>query len=541
MSAGKTVDFRYLNSLSTANKENDKASKRRAFRYFGALAFCSFCILIVWMSFSDYELLNFKWSNVAVSVSCDHEFHSPECEYDMTRSKQYCARETVGGYEGKFYGHDKFNLRQVIILIRHGDRSSIHKMPNSKVLSKNSTKYFHPDAIHYVPLLNSFEIKSLGDTSISNSLDSTKIFSVSDRSSPPGILSTTGFMQHINQGRYLHKAYSSFLSTVDPFSTSLYVRSTYYDRTIQSAAALLLTMFPTLGTPATAGKLIPIHVHPEHSSEHMHGVGSILTSKKDGGDAVLQGSCKAASAFTEMQAKNFATSDIVMMSLEKRFGSGIRHMLPTEMADSLLPYKCHGLSMPCAVDASDGSCAPVTDTLLEALMREGDKWYCDRYAGARGGLNGTLLSMHPFLSEILSLLRASAEADTLHVPKALALFSGHDTVVGSTLAALGVFQKHCRWPKYASRVAIELWTPLVPVSKDPRVRPAGAAVRVLYNGLDVTRDIPACAVAMPSSLRGGPSAAFPPLCPLEAFGRQVIGSLGSHKSFEAACAAAVPS
>lgn len=267
----------------------------------------------------------------------------------------------------------------------------------------------------------------------------------------------------------------------------------------------------------------------------MHGVGSILTSKKDGGDAVLQGSCKAASTFTEMQAKSFATSDIVMQSLEKRFGPDVRHMLPTEIADSLLPYKCHGLRLPCAVDATDGSCVPVTDTLLEALMREGDKWYCDRYTGTQGGLNGTLLSMHPLLLEILALLETSAKAETLHIPKALSLFSGHDTVVGSVLAALGVFQQHCRWPKYASRVAIELWTPLVPVSKDPRVRPVSGAVRVLYNGLDVTRDIPYCATAMPSSLRGGPSAAFPPLCPLGAFGKQVFGGLGRHKSFDAAC------
>ena len=56
---------------------------------------------------------------------------------------------------------------------------------------------------------------------------------------------------------------------------------------------------------------------------------------------------------------------------------------------------------------------------------EGDRLYCNRYAGAQGGKTGTKLALYPFLSEILSKLESVAKGDDR---SKVTIFSGHDTV-----------------------------------------------------------------------------------------------------------------
>ncbi|CAM9721245.1 unnamed protein product, partial [Ectocarpus fasciculatus] len=77
------------------------------------------------------------------------------------------------------------------------------------------------------------------------------------------------------------------------------------------------------------------------------------------------------------------------------------------------------------------------------------------------------------------------------------LYSGHDTVIAPVLAALGVYDRYCTWPPYASHIAFELWKN---ARKESLSRPQNETirdhyVRVLFNGRDVTRHIPSCARA----------------------------------------------
>ena len=66
-------------------------------------------------------------------------------------------------------------------------------------------------------------------------------------------------MQHITQGEILQSSYSSFLKANIKSAGNMYVRSTNYDRTLQSAAALLTTLVPGV---STADKPVsePLHV-----------------------------------------------------------------------------------------------------------------------------------------------------------------------------------------------------------------------------------------------------------------------------------------
>jgi len=232
------------------------------------------------------------------------------------------------GEEGhSFEGHQYFELNHVAITIRHGDRNAIHLLPhdaaNNNIQYDNgadSTEYFDRRALAFRDLLGADRIAvrpvvrpAEGESTAVNNLEHYLFYSELRPPLEPGgatniggaaltgsgavneldnaQLTTRGFMQHVSLGRYLHARYSgsgtgspgAFTSLLDPVVTPrsglpgrLYVRATNYDRTIQSAAALLLGMFPVLsGGGELAGGESPVAmwVDGNEELEPMHGVG----------------------------------------------------------------------------------------------------------------------------------------------------------------------------------------------------------------------------------------------------------------------------
>ena len=167
------------------------------------------------------------------------------------------------------------------------------------------------------------------------------------------------------------------------------------------------------------------------------------------------------------------------------------------------------------------------------------------------------------------------------------LYSGHDTVIAPVLAGLGVYDKFCIWPRYASRIAFELWKGKVKLAGNPEVNDTihDYYVRVVYNGVDVTEHIPACVesrgqlalnrdkystelhsrmtaaqadkLALRRNLQGGinlnthvdykkykkdvnripyrDTLENKHFCPLSVFGKQIDGLLGDKRSMTNAC------
>jgi Histidine phosphatase superfamily (branch 2) len=128
----------------------------------------------------------------------------------------------------------------------------------------------------------------------------------------------------------------------------------------------------------------------------------------------------------------------------------------------------------------------------------------------------------------------------------LSLYSGHDTVIAPVLAALGLYNDDlCIWPPYASRIVFELW------QRHGDSSASGSAaehyIRVIYNGRDLTPNIPSCILerekgaAMGDShskyIRKAPAPHSQPNspCSLQALGAQIQAMLGTHSSLEAAC------
>ena len=134
--------------------------------------------------------------------------------------------------------------------------------------------------------------------------------------------------------------------------------------------------------------------------------------------------------------------------------------------------------------------------------------------------------------------RASVEKENENNVK-LSVYSGHDTVIAPVLAALGLHKNDlCGWPPYASRIIFELWQgddnnsgsenlkewekdEKGEVNKDKnkdKEKVKGkedrtrslltksskvlSYVRVLYNGRDLTAEIPACIEEYEESKKG---------------------------------------
>lgn len=257
-----------------------------------------------------------------------------------------------------------------------------------------------------------------------------------------------------------------------------------------------------------------------------------------------------------------------MKSLHDTFGGGVNGRVITDLVDAALPKHCHSEPLPCRTDSTVKKC--LTTEMLGEMLFEADRAFCERYTGSDGGFNGTMLSIYPFMTEILDNLKKAASGRNVK----LGIFSGHDTVIAPVLAGLGVFKDMCQWPPLASRIAFELWKPNSSSSSKGRRPQAGGSlmpgpddsyVRIIFNGVDVTQMIPACKRAADSVLSRsasisatdsrsssggyaqsetgaavaqvtqGKDPALQTLCPLVALEEQIKSMLGPFKNMEKAC------
>ena len=478
------------------------------------------------------------------------------CSPAVQRLLDYCSVEIPSGAEGILPAgsSSQMELKHVLVTIRHGDRSAIHKMPGStpatSTASDISASYLDPNALLYVNRMSGFHLEPLKDTSkVMDSLDrsSTKLFKINDTSLDQGQLTSRGFMQHIALGGILRKAYGKFMSTITSPS-ELIVRSTNYDRTVQSVAAFLTALLPdviaaaALSSSSSSGSSssgssssssssgnssagLKIRYFPSEKDEFMHGIGlrhssHVVDEKK--GEASFAGGCDRSVALAKTERESFVPAVDAMAALVDIFGPDVRDRFITDLVDATLPPVCHNRPLPCA-DKEGTKCMGVD--LAGHLMAEADRAFCARYTGDHGGKTATLLATYPFMQEIVNTLTAAATAAQTPERVKLSIFSGHDTVVAPVLAALSVYAdaELCRWPPYASRVAFELWQSTKSTKSSPSDVMCESFIRVIFNGVDVTERIPSCA----SEGRG--------VCSLGAFSQQVKSLLGGHGTMKDAC------
>ncbi len=90
------------------------------------------------------------------------------------RLAMYCAKEQILGEEVidfDWKASKQFKLKKLVFTIRHGDRSSIHKIPNSnidlsKILHQKNSLLLDPEASVYAPALANLTLNTIGASSI---------------------------------------------------------------------------------------------------------------------------------------------------------------------------------------------------------------------------------------------------------------------------------------------------------------------------------------------------------------------------------------
>lgn len=177
---------------------------------------------------------------------------------------KYCSINEFQGEEGKYLDANQFELKALVITIRHGDRSAIHQIPGKysppdiNNEEKGKPTLYDPNVSLYTPSADRFSIvpisgssdfdRSGGDpgqgsgVSFTDALDAVPLFGRSDLTLPQGQLTSTGFMQHIHLGDHLQRAYASFMKSVSS-AKEVYIRSTNYHRTIQVNISVYIYIF----------------------------------------------------------------------------------------------------------------------------------------------------------------------------------------------------------------------------------------------------------------------------------------------------------
>ncbi|CBN74266.1 conserved unknown protein [Ectocarpus siliculosus] len=388
------------------------------------------------------------------TLYCSAPLDYPSAQRPLLRD----GAEDVAGAAAK-----GLELRQLQITIRHGDRSAIHDLPNAEEHKWRCQPFseeiqrkwegvsrFSVQSVDGKPLERSFtpavyaeeEMDQLGDEFKGQAGELCK----------HGQLTEAGIRQHLTLGDHMHKAYHSLLG--DVAAEEIYIRSTDYTRTLESAAAFLMSFFP-----GSSG--MTITTNEDQENEVMHGIGSKAISENNGGqgpEKTTVGTCERAAKLSEQQFLAFKPRPDVVAEVLGLFGEEVSELKMTSMADQMHALSCHNMTLPC----SDKGC--VSPEVAMDVMVEADRQMCLRYYGADGGGESAALSLYPFTTEILTNMRRALSGDS---PTKFALFSGHDTVVAPLLAAFGAYD--CRWPPYASHVAFELWSkpPAGQEDKDP--------------------------------------------------------------------------
>ena len=284
--SGPPVDGYYRNSseskCSAITKSLRHSNIVRTFLLFLA-AVTGYCLVTGIRELDQSDAKGIGSANVASN------FGVLDDDKDLSRLNDYCPVTISHGSEGILSPTElksDMKLKYILINIRHGDRSAIHAMPGSAPLSVEIPKegpYLVPNALDFRTHMKSFKLEKIpsksgkirlltttaaaasgnsdsnsgsgkqtsaaADSVLPDSLNHSVLFSVSDYHLKQGQLTTRGFMQHITLGGILRRSYSAFLSSHIKSSANLYVRSTKYDRTFQSVAALLTALLPNLLKP----------------------------------------------------------------------------------------------------------------------------------------------------------------------------------------------------------------------------------------------------------------------------------------------------
>ena len=374
----------------------------------------------------------------------------------------------------------KYRLEQVHTVIRHGDRNRIHTLPNYEEvkISSNVTS----DIIKQVPEMEDY-VRTLKEAA--RKMPPKNVFSgwalyPKGKFVKEAMLTPIGAAQHVRNGAFLKSVYLrkwKLLGRGSELWDQVQMVTSKTTRTFQSGIALLFGMLPELD-------MSKLNILPARDNR--------LCSN----NAPIDCSCPAVLKLLNIVSGVYGQW-LEGFSKKKSFADSYRTFAETLGVDkAALPltshvmdvstvHMCHRVPLP--GPRGGGRCVPpaTVGAMIDAINKNGAIHVRNARMQKISGLK-----MHGLISDIVLNMENIKQGRT---KLRFLLFSGHDTTIDSLAVALNISDG--LWPRYASRIIIELYSS-APYNSDQR----DFFVRVLYDGRDMTHKVGGCSQLAPDNL-----------------------------------------
>lgn len=382
-------------------------------------------------------------------------------EYD-SQTKQYCnaphkvegkEREQISGYQ----------LKQVQILIRHGDRAPIDPkvLPNTEPV-KISCRFNLSNALYRYDLYRFATVIKKNSFLVKNS--DNKILLEERDVCEGGQLTPTGILQHIYLGSHLRTSYIEFLKKLDP-SKDVHILVTDVPRTKQSVAALISGMFSKEVLESKVNSPFSINVHKDHIDD-----AHLLLDEKENDLPCTMITKKSKEFWSSKKYQSFQ-EDVRPLYRELAIAlSSQGNDLPkfNRIVDIFYTRICHELGIPLG---PNGKAIP--GHVVKEFLDMSSRYHYIKHSAPLAELQAlslfSLIAKHALLS-----IRNEKEQ------KKVILYSGHDSMIHPFLQVID--QKFQDWPPYASRIVIEIYLTDGTKNDDPDII-SKTYYRIIYNGV----------------------------------------------------------
>ncbi|KAM6223472.1 testicular acid phosphatase [Rhynchocyon petersi] len=286
-----------------------------------------------------------------------------------------------------------------------------------------------------------------------------------------GQLTREGVRQQLELGRFLRNRYKAFLSP-NYHREEVYIRSTDYDRTLESAQANLAGLFPEAapGTPESSWMPIPVHTvpvtedkllrFPTRSCPRYHELLREATEAPEY-QAALEG-------WTDFLTRlsNFTGLSLVGEPLRRAW----------KVLDTLICQQAHGLPLP------PWASQDVLRTLTQISALDIGAHVGPPRAAEKAQLAGGIL--------LDAILANFSRVQRLGLPLKMVMYSAHDSTLLALQGALGLYDGHI--PPYAACLGFEFQRHL----GDPEEDGGNVTISLFYrndsSSLPLTLSLPGC-------------------------------------------------
>ncbi|CAJ0608650.1 unnamed protein product [Cylicocyclus nassatus] len=444
-------------SVDVANNQHQQRllmsySPQGKMRQMRRLRFCVVALVVMlvtyWFIFGDEDSVTTRSSPVTPPEWAEM------CEF-LERKWQ--------GSEGQI-ADTGFRLRGIAIGFRHGERSPLittYDREGCLPFREEDRKDFQ----QYRSLVSSddFQFFLRHDKMFENFA-----FAPSHSECSPGQMTAEGALQHVKLGNYMRKKYSSSSIFAPESRLNVFVTSSPFNRTYQSAIAF------------TSSFLYPLRVTIPQVFIRASNFTFMCTSRDcqcyPAKQWRLQYEEEHAQYFRERSPEHLR----VIAAALKTHPNFNKTIDPFQMIDVALgSYICRRRALPCF---GKGNCLDygfMSELVKETTIR-GQVMYDEqsRYIAQKLQLVEAYGVLYHIV-EAVEKLRRFAHTNIIQV------FSGHDVMLAPLLRVMGV--PFVDPPHYASHIVIEFYEPIISSSaKDP------IHLRFIYNGVDITNSISFC-------------------------------------------------